>query len=158
MKDAETKKILVAIDFGVQSKKTFRYASALAGKTGAKLIVLSVLNIRDIQAALVYSRLVGTSEAVNPDKFTEKEIERRKKKVDEGLEMFGLSDIEKEIIIKVGLPYEEILKAIKEFDIDLVVMGTKGETKHDEYSMLIGSVAERVLKHSPVPVLSVRGE
>ena len=158
MKAAETKKILVAIDFGVQSKKTFRYASALAGKTGAKLIVLSVLNIRDIQAALVYSRLVGTSEAVNPDKFTEKEIERRKKKVDEGLEMFGLSDIEKEIIIKVGLPYEEILKAIKEFDIDLVVMGTRGETKHDEYSMLIGSVAERVLKHSPVPVLSVRGE
>ena len=153
----DIKKIQVAIDFGAQSKKTFRFASALAGKTGSELIVLSVINSKEIEAVRVYTRLIG-AETVNVELFTEKEIERRKKRVDEGLELFGLSDIEKEIIVKIGLPYEEILKAVQEFDIDLIVMGTRGETKHDEYSILTGSVAERVLKHSPVPILSVRGE
>lgn len=154
----EIKKILVGIDFSTQSKQTFLYASALAGKTDAALIVLSVINQRDIDAAAVYSRLVGTT-AVSVEEFTRQEIERRKRRVDEVLEEIGLGDIERETVIKVGRPYEEILRAIKEFDIDLVVMGTRGESKKDEeFTILTGSVAERVFKHSPVPVLSFRGE
>ena len=155
MKDI--KKILVGIDFSTQSKQTFLYASSLADKTGAKMIVLSVINQRDIDAASVYSRLVGKT-AISVEEFTKQEIERRKTRVDQVLKEIGLADIERKTIIKVGHPYEEILKAINELDIDLVVMGTRGETAHDKYSILTGSVAERVFKHSPVPVLSFRGE
>ena len=149
------KKILVAIDFSDYSRKVGVYASYLADKTNAELIVLSVLNQRDIDAAAVYSRLVG-QEAISVDRFTELEIERRKKRIKEVLGEVGMDELENKTYIMVGNPFEEIIKAIQDFDVDLVVMGTRGATRHEEYTALTGSVAERVFKHSPVPVLSVR--
>jgi nucleotide-binding universal stress UspA family protein len=53
-----------------------------------------------------------------------------------------------------GVPHEEILQYITTRGIDLVVMGTKGRSGVDR--VLMGSVAERVVRHSPVPVLTVR--
>ena len=56
--------------------------------------------------------------------------------------------------VVVGNPVEKILDAIKEFDVDLVVMGTHGRTGIN--LALIGSVAEKVVRHSPVPVTTVK--
>lgn len=53
-----------------------------------------------------------------------------------------------------GVPYEEILDYTDENDIDLIVMGTHGRTGLRHF--LLGSVAERVIRHTPVPVLLVR--
>ncbi|MDG5775108.1 universal stress protein [Haloarculaceae archaeon H-GB2-1] len=55
-----------------------------------------------------------------------------------------------------GNPHEEILEYVSEHDIDMVVMGTHGRTGIDR--VVMGSVAERVVRRSPVPVLTVRGE
>jgi nucleotide-binding universal stress UspA family protein len=56
-------------------------------------------------------------------------------------------------ILRMGVPWEEILKAIAETHADLVVMGTHG--RRGISHALIGSVAEKVVRASPVPVLSV---
>ncbi|MFC6940693.1 universal stress protein [Salinirubellus sp. GCM10025818] len=53
-----------------------------------------------------------------------------------------------------GVPAEEILDYSATHGIDLVVMGTQGRTGVDRFVM--GSVAERVVRQSPVPVLTVR--
>lgn len=55
-----------------------------------------------------------------------------------------------------GAPPEEILEYSATQGIDLIVMGTQGRTGVDRFVM--GSVAERVVRHSPVPVLTVRRE
>jgi nucleotide-binding universal stress UspA family protein len=55
----------------------------------------------------------------------------------------------------VGIPATEILDAIKARSIDLVVMGTHGRGVVEH--LLLGSVAERVVRRSPVPVLTMRG-
>lgn len=155
--NTEIKKILVGIDFSKQSKELFLYASGLADKTDAEMVVLSVLNQRDIDAAVVYSRIIGAT-AISIEQFTSMELEKRKTSMDELLGKANLSNIKKETVIRVGQPYKEILKAIEEFNIDLVVMGARGKTAHEEYAILTGSAAERVFRHSPVPVLSFRGE
>ncbi|MEF8863154.1 MAG: universal stress protein [Haloarculaceae archaeon] len=54
-----------------------------------------------------------------------------------------------------GDPHGEILEYVSEHDIDLVVMGTHGRTGTDR--IVMRSVAERVVRRSPVPVLTVRG-
>jgi nucleotide-binding universal stress UspA family protein len=54
-----------------------------------------------------------------------------------------------------GNPHEEILDYVSEHGIDMVVMGTHGRTGLDR--VVMGSVAERVVRRSPVPVLTVRG-
>ena len=53
-----------------------------------------------------------------------------------------------------GIPFVEIIKAAKDNQVDLIVMGTHGKTGLEH--ILIGSVAERVIQRSPCPVLSVR--
>lgn len=149
------KKILVAIDFSDYSRDVGVYASYLADKTNAELIILSVLNQRDIDAAAVYSRLVG-KQAVSVDDFTSLEVERRQKRVEEVLGEVGLSELNRKVYIRIGNPFQEIMKAILEFDVGLIVMGTRGSSKNEEFTTLTGSVAEKIFKHSPVPVLSIR--
>jgi nucleotide-binding universal stress UspA family protein len=53
-----------------------------------------------------------------------------------------------------GFPAEEILRYADEQDADLIVMGTHGRTGVDR--VLLGSVTERVVRRSPVPVVTVR--
>jgi len=55
-----------------------------------------------------------------------------------------------------GNPHEEILNYVTEHGIDMIIMGTHGRTGLDR--VVMGSVAERVVRRSPVPVLTVRGE
>ena len=55
-----------------------------------------------------------------------------------------------------GNPHEEILDYVSEHGIDMVIMGTHGRTGLDR--VVMGSVAERVVRRSPVPVLTVRDE
>jgi nucleotide-binding universal stress UspA family protein len=52
-----------------------------------------------------------------------------------------------------GTPYEEIVKAGKELGADLIVIGTHGRTGMSHF--LLGSVAERVVRSAPCPVLTV---
>jgi nucleotide-binding universal stress UspA family protein len=63
----------------------------------------------------------------------------------------GLGDVKLSTVL--GDPAEEILRYAKENDIDLIVMGTHGRKGLDR--VFFGSVAEKVVKQSPVPVLTI---
>ncbi len=57
-------------------------------------------------------------------------------------------------LLLYGIAYAELVAAIEKHHADLVVMGTRGRTGLSH--LLLGSVAERLVRHSPVPVLTVR--
>ncbi|AEN05940.1 universal stress protein [Halolamina sp.] len=61
---------------------------------------------------------------------------------------------EVETAVRVGRPANEISAYAREVDADVVATGTRG--RHGENRFLIGSVAERVVRTCPVPVLTVR--
>jgi nucleotide-binding universal stress UspA family protein len=61
-----------------------------------------------------------------------------------------------ETTILFGVPFVEIIKAARDKDIDLIVIGTHGRTGLAH--MLIGSVAEKVVRKAPCPVLSVKSK
>lgn len=56
--------------------------------------------------------------------------------------------------VREGIPHETILSYVDENDVDLVVMGTHGHT--GDGARLVGSVAESVVRHADVPVMTVR--
>jgi nucleotide-binding universal stress UspA family protein len=55
--------------------------------------------------------------------------------------------------VREGVPHEEILRYVADHGVDFVVVGTEGRSGLDR--ILMGSVAERVVRLSPVPVLTV---
>lgn len=58
-------------------------------------------------------------------------------------------------VLKLGLPWQEIVLAVQDLTADLVIMGSHG--RHGLERVLMGSVAEKVVRLCPVPVLTVRG-
>jgi nucleotide-binding universal stress UspA family protein len=64
------------------------------------------------------------------------------------------ADLRVETTVEVGVPHRTILEYTGEHGVDLIVMGTHGRTGLDRY--LLGSVTEKVVRLSDVPVLTVR--
>lgn len=143
----QIKKILFPTDFSEGAKNAIPYAVDMAKTYGAKLYLLHViydiatasgLHIPHTSVDQMYSELQATAQ---------KELERF------GLrEREGLKDVE--YSITRGVPYEEILKFVKDNNINLIVIGTHGRKGLDR--VLFGSTAERVVRNSSCPVLTVR--
>ena len=146
-------KILACIDFSPYSLMTLEYAVELAKGTGKQIIVFNVINQQDLDSIeRVRSYLSGK---INVDDYV-KEIRKDRQKKIKTIIKENFFD-EKSIMslkIDTGIPFECILKAIKEEEVDLVVMANKGRGNISK--ILFGSAAEKVFRHSPVPVMSLR--
>jgi nucleotide-binding universal stress UspA family protein len=119
----------------------------------AELIIASIINSRDISA-------IGMVASMGYEIDSEHYVQGIKAERENMLKKFmEHSDIDRErvrLIFKVGNPTSELLKLIVTENIDMIVMGVKGRT--DLEHVFIGSVAEKLFRRSPVPVISFRDE
>ena len=142
---------MVAIGFSEYCEGILSYAARMAEDLNAELIVASIINSRDVEA-------VGTIAAMGYDVDGQNYVsgieEERRRALDQMLKKISFPNQNVRTIFKIGHPADELPKiAIKE-DADLMVMGIKGRS--DLEHMLVGSVAEKVFRRSPVPILSYR--
>ena len=144
-------KILVAICFSEYCADTFAYAAQLALQLQAELMVANVINVRDVHA-------IGTIEsmgyAVSAASYVEAIKEERKNQLLHIIADSGFPKEKIKSVFRVGHPFDELIKMVEEENIDLVVTGSKGRSDHPR--LLVGSVAERMFRHSPVSVLFYR--
>lgn len=137
--------ILCAVDFSEPSARALTYAAALARQLGASLHLLHVHSTVD------YALAAG-SYTVRPELLRE-----LKQGVDQRIEELRASVATDGLNVSAstvtGVPYKAIREAAHAHHADLIVMGTHGRTGFER--MLLGSVAERVVRTSTVPVLTV---
>ncbi|MBW1837009.1 MAG: universal stress protein [Deltaproteobacteria bacterium] len=149
----DIKIIMVALAFSEHAKDIFNYAVGLAKPAEAELVVVSIINSRDVQAVRKIS-------AMGYDVDGEHYIEGIRKEREEILaQIIRASAFPSEkisTIFRVGNPVDELLKITVEKDIDLIVLGIKGHTDVEHF--FIGSVAEKLFRRSPVPVISYRNK
>jgi nucleotide-binding universal stress UspA family protein len=143
------KKILFCTDFSEDAHWAFSYALNLAKNYKSRLLILHV-----------------TPEPVHPEQLSiylsEEKLKElkvyQKKELDRQLKSHYLKRLGRvksyEILIKEGEAFLEILQTAKKKSVDLIVMGTHGRTGLDH--ILFGSTAEKVVRRSPCPVLTVR--
>lgn len=141
------KSIVFATDFSESSDFSFEYAFSLTKKYNAKLHIVHVINEPvDLRGFYVPH--------MSFDKL-EEEIEEGAQKMMEKFCRTHIKDYDNyESFILPGIPHEEIIKKAQEVEADLVIMGTHGRTGLDH--VLFGSTAEKVVRKSPIPVLTVR--
>ena len=145
------KRILAAIDLSGYSSETIAAAADLAGRLGAELIVVNVINQRDVDAV---KKVENITTGISARKYVEGQKEERMRLIQELLEQAPNKGPAVTIRIRIGIPFMELVKAVKEEAADLVVMGAKGRT--DLAGVLFGTTAEKMFRRCPVPLLSVR--
>lgn len=147
------KKIMVAIDFSEYSKPTLMYAAFLAKALNAALVVVNVINQRDVD---VIHRVEVEGIGMTAEHYIDLQKIDRLATTDQLLKEAGCLDLKPKKIFRVGTPWVEVLEVVKEQRVDLVVIGTKGRSNIT--NTLFGSTAEKVYRRCGVPVLSVRGK
>jgi nucleotide-binding universal stress UspA family protein len=140
-------RILLPTDGSEATLAAVEEAGRVAALSDATVSVLSVADTRN--------RFESPTAGLAADAWEQAEHERAEAAVDAAVDALP-DDVPTERAIREGIPKTEVLAAVDETDVDLVVMGTHGRTGLDHY--LIGSVTERVVRNSPVPVLTVRAE
>lgn len=148
---ARIKTILIALGFSEYAKGIFEYGLMLAEKLDAAALVVNVINSRDIDAVAAISAM---GYEVDEAHYLKKVTAEHRQMVESFIRESSFPTERVKSIFKVGNPIDELLKTIIIEDIDMVVMGTKGRT--DVEHLLVGSVAEKLFRCSPVPVLSFR--
>lgn len=137
------KKILIAVDSSEYSMKAAKKGLELAHQLAATVALLFVVDISktigNVDAGITHEQALVV---------LKKEAEQT---LDELAEMYNGKDVMK--FMPEGKPEEDILKTAENWKADLLVLGTHGRTglKH----LLMGSVAEHLIRHSVIPVMVV---
>lgn len=145
------RKLLAACDFSDYAEEVVTYAANLCQLLNAELVLANVINRRDVDAvshvALYYSGL-------NVDNYVTEQHRQRQEMMDEFIAKLELPAEKITKKISVGEPYSELVRLIHSEGAELVVMGLKGRSNLAD--MVVGSIAEKMFRRSPVPVLSIR--
>ena len=130
--------LLVPTDFSAEADRALQYAIALGTALGAHLIVVHVRDDTELNP-LAYS--------AQAEAETRQALERLLEPVRDA----GLTG---EAVLVHGVPWNEICHLVRERQVTMVVMGTRGRTGLSH--LLLGSVATNVVRHASCPVLVAR--
>jgi nucleotide-binding universal stress UspA family protein len=142
------RKIVMTTDLSDHSLAALDYASTLTLLYGAKLYLL---HVEDIGPPPMYATHLPDFGA---EQFNRQATETARRDLERFAQEKISPDLNVTLAVRIGNPVDEIARFAREEGVDIIVMATHGRTglKH----VLVGSVAERVVRTSPVPVLTVK--
>lgn len=140
-------KILVALDFGEESRNVLRAAKQLASCYDASLSLLFVAE--EHQVPVFSDTGLMSLTTLKVDEEIAARSQEALRQIDDET---GSGDLESEHVVRRGRPAREILGYAEESGTDLIVMGRRGHTPHE--GLLLGTVTEHVVRRSTCPVLT----
>jgi nucleotide-binding universal stress UspA family protein len=142
-------RILVPMDFSAPSDAALDYARAVAAQFGA---TLQLLHVADDPASALYSTDVFVPEI---ERLRDEIVSGAHARLEARLTASDVSDLGATVAVVIGTPAGCIVEYAAGHGIDLIVMGTHG--RGGVSYLLMGSVAERVVRTAACPVLTVHG-
>jgi nucleotide-binding universal stress UspA family protein len=139
-------KILCPVDFDPNSADALAHAAALAMNSGATLYLMHVVQINPLTAQ-------GAAEGFAAKDLYEAQVEHARTRLEQYAQNIPAA-LTRELVVEIGEPGNLIIAAQQRLGADLVVMGTHG--RRGLRHLVLGSIAERIVRESSVPVLTVR--
>ena len=133
--------ILVPIDFSADAEEALEAAMALAKQFQSRLTLMHVIQlpvVTEVDLSGYYADIESSAQ---------QEMENYQKRV-------AAAGLAVDVLLETGAPFRQIVDAAETRQADLIVMGTHGRTGMQH--LLIGSVAERVVRLAPCPVMVMR--
>lgn len=148
------KKLLIAVDYDPSAEKVAEAGYALGMATGAQMILLHVVAEPAYYSSMEYSPIMGFTGFADPHipEMVESELKTEATRYLEQSKKH-LGDGPVEIMVAEGVFADAILKVASETKVDMIVMGRHG--RKGLKKLLMGSVVEKVLHHSTVPLLII---
>jgi nucleotide-binding universal stress UspA family protein len=144
----EIRSILAPTDFSAHSERAVRYACGLAGRLGSELHLVHILS--DVIPTGPDPLLMP----VMPPEYYEENEERARETLGRLLDPAWGSPRSVVTAVRWGSPVETIVAYAEDLRVDLLVIATHGRTGLSH--VLLGSVAERIVREAPCPVLTIR--
>jgi nucleotide-binding universal stress UspA family protein len=151
------KKILWATDFSAHARDAGQQVLACVQCSHGSVDVLTVVDPEDLPFDLldVPDPFVSAQEVEALERRLEKEYEDRvRDHLSREAEFLREGGVAVTFYLRVGKPWEEIVRAAQELGSDVIVMGSHGKRSLEE--LLLGSTVENVTRRAPCPVLVVR--
>ncbi|HEY5944468.1 MAG TPA: universal stress protein [Kofleriaceae bacterium] len=145
------KTILVPHDFSSSANHALAIARDEAKVHGAKVVLLHVI---DLPTSIKADAVIVPEPSGAPINVKDYAIRQAEEHLADLAARVAKDGVTPATFIRLGKPEEEIVKFANENTIDLIAMGTHGRTGLAH--MLVGSVAERVVRTSKIPVLTIR--
>lgn len=144
---AERKRILVPVDFSRPSRRAVRFAREWAARFGSEIFLLHVIEPWGAVSAFGAGPVAPPLPPLDFHAQARAELEK--------LAREEFSDSAKvSVHLRDGAAYDEIATAARDLGADLIIIATHGRTGLAH--ILMGSTAERVVRHAPCPVLTLR--
>ena len=149
------KKVLIAVDYDPSAQSMLEAGYAFAKAMNAQVILLHVTSDYVYYSSLDYSPILGYDSFSNLGILQTNTIEDLHKAAENYLVTTKqhLGDDTIQTVVKDGDFGEVILETAKEMNVDVIVMGTHSRRGLDK--ILMGSVAEKVLRHSSIPLFII---
>jgi nucleotide-binding universal stress UspA family protein len=139
-------KILCPLDFEPNSADALAHAAALAMNSGATLYLMHIVQINPLTVQ-------GAAEGFAAKDLYDTQVAHARDRLEQCSQNIP-PGVKRELVVEIGEPGNLISAAQQRLGADLVVMGTHG--RRGLRHLVLGSVAERVVRESSVPVLTVR--
>lgn len=139
--------ILCPVDFSEASEEAIRYAVSFADRLGAETVHLLHVHQRPAYPTPDFTLYPDTDSEVSHRQYLGHELEAMAKR-------YSTHGVDVVTHLVEGLPHEQIRAQADALDVELVVIGTHGRTGLSH--LLLGSIAEKVVRNSRVPVCTVR--
>ncbi|MGB9592734.1 MAG: universal stress protein [Anaerolineae bacterium] len=151
------KRILWATDFSQQATHARDWAVHCAKCSGGTLFALAVADVADapVLAAIAEPPDVSGANMARAEAWTEAELsEAVRKRLAEEVTEIAAQGVDVEPVVRIGIPWKEIVAAAEELGVNMIVLGAHG--KRGLRTLLLGNTVENVTKHAHCPVMVIR--